>query len=255
MVLPGRPVPSRPGHTDTASDDGEALNHHSGGAGAPHADTEPTAGFSWTTYAERLEAAGISWKVYQQSDNFDDNALAWFANFKNAKPGSPLHDKGMATVPDLVAAFQKDVDAGTLPQVSWIVTPASLSEHANYKPAYGEDLSARLLKVLAADQSVWSQTAFILNYDENGGFFDHVPPPIPPVSSSQGISSVPTTGEISGGQAIGMGPRVPLIVVSPWTRGGYVNSHAASPATAPPPAPAARRRWKSPPATTPPTTS
>ncbi|MFJ8471042.1 phosphocholine-specific phospholipase C [Kitasatospora sp. NPDC094011] len=187
-------------------------------------NTEPAAGFGWTTYAERLEAAGISWKVYQQSDNFDDNALAWFANFKNAKPGSPLHDKGMATVPDLVAAFRKDVDAGTLPQVSWIVAPASLSEHANYRPAYGEDLSARLLQVLAANRSVWSQTAFILNYDENGGFFDHVPPPVPPATSSQGKSSVSTVGEVSGGRAIGMGPRVPLIVVSPWTRGGYVNS-------------------------------
>ncbi|WP_441251015.1 phosphocholine-specific phospholipase C [Kitasatospora sp. McL0602] len=187
-------------------------------------NTEPSAGFSWTTYAERLEAAGVSWKVYQQSDNFDDNALAWFANFKKAKPGSALHDKGMATVPDLVAAFKSDIDNGTLPQVSWIVAPANLSEHANYKPAYGEDLTARLLKVLAANQATWSQTAFILNYDENGGFFDHMPPPVPPASSSQGISSVSTTGEISAGQPIGMGPRVPLIVVSPWTRGGYVNS-------------------------------
>ncbi|GAA0679719.1 phospholipase C, phosphocholine-specific [Kitasatospora atroaurantiaca] len=187
-------------------------------------NTEPTAGFTWTTYAERLEAAGISWKIYQQSDNFDDNALAWFANFKKAKPGSALYDKGMATVPDLVTAFRNDIDNGTLPQVSWIIAPAALSEHANYKPAAGEDLSARLLAVLAANQSVWSQTAFILNYDENGGFFDHVPPPIPPASTSQGLSSVSTSGEISNGKAIGFGPRVPLIVVSPWSRGGYVNS-------------------------------
>ncbi|GAA2133656.1 phospholipase C, phosphocholine-specific [Kitasatospora kazusensis] len=187
-------------------------------------NTEPAAGFSWTTYAERLEAAGISWKVYQQSDNFDDNALAWFANFKKAKPGSALYDKGMATVPDLVQAFGDDIANGTLPQVSWIVAPANLSEHANYKPAYGEDLTARLLGVLAADQATWSQTAFILNYDENGGFFDHVPPPVPPASSSQGISSVSTTSEVTAGQPIGMGPRVPLIVVSPWSRGGYVNS-------------------------------
>lgn len=187
-------------------------------------NTEPSAGFTWTTYAERLEAAGISWKIYQQSDNFDDNALAWFANFKQAKAGSALHDKGMATVPDLVTAFAKDIAAGTLPQVSWIIAPAAQSEHANYKPAWGEDLSARLLAALAANQGTWSKTAFVLNYDENGGFFDHVPPPVPPATSSQGISSVSTTGEISGGKAIGMGPRVPLIVVSPWTRGGYVCS-------------------------------
>ncbi|WP_052681904.1 alkaline phosphatase family protein [Saccharothrix sp. ST-888] len=125
-------------------------------------NTEPSAGFGWTTYAERLEAAGVSWKVYQQSDNFDDNALAWFAKFKQAKPGSALHDKGMATVPDLVSAFKADIDNGTLPQVSWIIAPAALSEHANYKPAAGEDLSARLLSVLAANRQVWSQTAFIL---------------------------------------------------------------------------------------------
>ncbi|MGW2865099.1 phosphocholine-specific phospholipase C [Streptomyces sp. NPDC001205] len=187
-------------------------------------NTEPSAGFAWTTYAERLEAAGISWKIYQQSDNFDDNALAWFANFKNAKPGSALHDKGMATVPDLVTAFRNDIEAGTLPQVSWIIAPAAQSEHANYKPAWGEDLSARLLSALAANQSVWSKTAFLLNYDENGGFFDHMPPPVPPASAGQGISSVGTAGEISGGKAIGMGPRVPLIVVSPWSRGGYVCS-------------------------------
>ncbi|MBD0741457.1 phosphocholine-specific phospholipase C [Streptomyces sp. CBMA152] len=194
------------------------------GRGAVLDNTELAGGFAWTTYAERLEAAGVSWKVYQQSDNFDDNALAWFANFKKAKPGSALYDKGMATVPDLVTAFKNDIDAGILPQVSWIIAPAAQSEHANYKPAWGEDLTARLLSVLAADQSTWSQTAFFLNYDENGGFFDHVPPPVPPASSSQGISSVGTAGEISAGKAIGMGPRVPMIVISPWTRGGYVCS-------------------------------
>jgi phospholipase C len=187
-------------------------------------NTEPTKGFTWTTYAERLQTAGINWKVYQQSNNFDDNALAWFGNFKRARPGQPLHDRGMATVTDLVAAFSADVQNGTLPQVSWIVAPDYLSEHANYKPAYGEDLSARLLTALAANPQVWSKTVFLLNYDENGGFFDHAPPPTPPASSSDGLSTVTTTGEISSGQPIGFGFRVPMIVVSPWSRGGYVCS-------------------------------
>ncbi|HEY2624219.1 MAG TPA: phospholipase C, phosphocholine-specific [Dyella sp.] len=187
-------------------------------------NTEPGAGFSWTTYAERLQAAGISWKVYQEDNNFDDNALAWFASFKHASPGQPLHDQGMATVPDLVAAFANDVANNTLPQVSWIIAPDYLSEHANFKPAYGENLSAQLLAALVANPSVYAKTVFILNYDENGGFFDHVPPPTPPSSSADGLSTVSTRGEISNGQPIGLGFRVPMMVVSPWTTGGWVCS-------------------------------
>jgi len=194
-------------------------------------NTEASTGFTWTTYAERLEEAGVSWKVYQQSDNFDDNALAWFTNFKQAQPGQPLYDKGMATVPDLVAAFANDVANDTLPQVSWIVGPSNLSEHANYKPSYGEDLSARLLAALAANPAVWAKTVFILNYDENGGFFDHVPPPTPPTGNGDGLSTVSTEGEIYNGDfilpfklPIGLGFRVPMILVSPWTRGGWVCS-------------------------------
>ncbi|MFE4601812.1 phosphocholine-specific phospholipase C [Kitasatospora indigofera] len=187
-------------------------------------NTEPSAGFSWTTYAERLQAAGVSWKVYQQADNFDDNALAWFSAFKQSGASSPLRTKGLATVADIVTAFGNDVARGTLPQVSWIVAPTALSEHSNYRPADGENLTARLLAKLAANPAVWASTAFILNYDENGGFFDHVPPPMPPTSDSDGLSTVSTAGEISGGKPIGLGFRVPLIVVSPWTRGGYVCS-------------------------------
>jgi len=187
-------------------------------------NTEPGGGFTWTTYAERLEQAGVSWKVYQENNNFDDNALAWFKPFKQARPGTPLHDKGMATVPDMVAAFAQDIANDTLPQVSWIVAADYLSEHASFKPAYGEDLSARLLAALAANPAVWAKTVFILNYDENGGFFDHVPPPTPPASANDGLSTVSVTGEISNGLPIGLGFRVPLLVVSPWTRGGWVCS-------------------------------
>ncbi|MFD7417888.1 phosphocholine-specific phospholipase C [Kitasatospora purpeofusca] len=187
-------------------------------------NTTPDAGFGWTTYAERLEAAGVSWKVYQEDDNFDDNALAWFTTFKRSRPGQPLHDKGMARVADLVTAFADDVARGTLPQVSWIVAPTALSEHANHRPADGENLTARLLAALAADPAVLARTVFVLNYDENGGFFDHVPPPVPPTSEADGLSTVSTAGEISAGKPIGLGFRVPMIVVSPWTRGGYVCS-------------------------------
>ncbi|MET9400469.1 phosphocholine-specific phospholipase C [Kitasatospora sp. NPDC002965] len=243
-------------------------------------NTEIPGGYEWTTYAERLERAGISWKTYQALDNFDDNALAWFAPFVKAKPGEPLYERGMRAVGDpakksdpfamgdaLVEAFAADIQADTLPQVSWIVAPAALSEHANYAPPNGEHLTARLLAALAAKPEVWEKTVFILNYDEHGGFFDHQLPPVPPLAAGRGKSTVSVDGEVvvrvskggstyhrvvsqegkyrvkaadgslawsdtlpagetlvSGPYPMGLGVRVPMIVVSPWTRGGVVDS-------------------------------
>ncbi|GAB2575136.1 phospholipase C, phosphocholine-specific [Dyella jejuensis] len=196
-------------------------------------DTESSSGWTWSTYAERLQSAGISWKVYQQTDNFDDNALAWFANFKNAKSSSALYKNGMATVSSIVTAFQDDVTNNTLPQVSWIVAPAAQSEHPNYQPPDGENLSAQLIAALASNPGVYASTVFFLNYDENGGFFDHVPPPCPPSGILGGKSTVSTAGELttvneSGdtitSSPIGLGYRVPMIIISPWTFGGRVCS-------------------------------
>ncbi|KAA2267015.1 phospholipase C, phosphocholine-specific [Solihabitans fulvus] len=187
-----------------------------GTGGGPVTDnTEPGGGFTWTTYPERLESAGVSWKVYQQTDNYDDNALAWFANFKNAQAGNPLHDRGLATVPDVAAAIRADVTAGTLPQVSFVIAPANKSEHPPYPPAYGAALTADILNALAADQATWDSTVAFLTYDENDGFFDHIVPPTPPAG---------TAAEFVGGAPIGLGVRVPMVVISPWSRGGAVCS-------------------------------
>jgi phospholipase C len=181
-------------------------------------------GFKWQTVAELLETAGVSWRVYQQLDNFDDNALALFHSFKSASPTSALYRKGLATVDDIAQAFAADVASGKLPQVSWIIAPTALSEHPNYHPQAGEDLSARLLAALAATPEVWSRAVFFLNYDEQGGFFDHVPPPMPPGDDEEGRTTVATTGEVYDGLPIGLGFRVPMTVVSPWSKGGYVCS-------------------------------
>lgn len=187
-----------------------------GTGGGPVTDnSEPAAGYTWTTYPERLQSAGVSWKVYQQTDNYDDNALAWFAQYKNAKPGNPLYDRGMVKATDLVAEFQADVQANALPQVSWIVAPDFDSEHPSWSPASGEALTAQLLQALHANPAVANSTVFIINYDENDGFFDHVPAPVPPSG---------TPDEFADLQPIGLGVRVPLLIVSPWTRGGYADS-------------------------------
>ena len=124
----------------------------------------------------------------------------------------------------LVDAFKRDVEAGTLPQVSWLVAPYIMSEHPAAAPAYGESLTARLLEVLAANPAVWSKTVFIINYDENGGFFDHIPAPLPALDSNMGLSTVNTSTENYNGVPVGLGARVPMFVISPWSKGGWVNS-------------------------------
>ncbi len=194
-------------------------------------------GYAWTTYAQRLQQAGIDWRVYQEYDNYGDNALAYFAAFRNLAPDSPLYRRGRAWVPGstaanaeasrgehLVAEFARDVNGGRLPQVSWLVAPYIMSEHPRATPAYGASLIARLLGVLAARPEVWSKTVFLLNYDENDGFFDHVPPPVPALDAAQGYSMIDTRGENYHGVPVGLGPRVPMLVISPWSRGGWVNS-------------------------------
>ena len=117
-------------------------------------DGEPTnPGFQWETMGETLLKANVSWKLYQGVDNFDDNGFAWFDNYRNAKPGDPLFDLGMNRVDSTslygwVDAWESDIKNGTLPQVSWLVGPASLSEHATNHPADGEDLTSRIVDVL-----------------------------------------------------------------------------------------------------------
>ncbi len=202
--------------------------------------------YRWTSYVERLQAAGIDWRIYQDmDDNFTDNPLAGFAAFRDAhaRRGSPeLKERALTTRgPDMLKA---DVLAGRLPQVSYVIATAAGSEHPGpSSPAQGADYTARILDALTADPQVWARTVLLVMFDENDGFFDHVPPPAPPSRRADGTllgrSSVATTGEYhdvasSGdatidlpdyrGRPYGLGPRVPLYVVSPWSRGGWVDS-------------------------------
>ncbi|KAK0359733.1 hypothetical protein LTR94_030133, partial [Friedmanniomyces endolithicus] len=151
--------------------------------------------YRWTSYAERLQAAGIGWKVYQEYDNFGDNLLSVFPAFRPCDPRSELYRRGRTWVsehesgPDrtrsdgdqLVAAFRRDVAAGALPQISWIVSAAALSEHPTAEPARGEHLTARLIEALIDHPETFAKTVLILTYDEAGGLFDHMPPPVPPI--------------------------------------------------------------------------
>jgi len=208
--------------------------------GADMAKDDATDGLPWRTYAGRLEEAGISWRVYQELANYSDNPLGYFQEFRKLDPASSRYRRGRAYVdwidgaapadPEktqarhLIAAFAADVAADRLPAVSWIVPMMQMSEHPDAPVPFGEVLISSLIAALAAHPKVWAKTAFILNYDENDGFFDHVPAPMPAIAPQYGASNVDVRSETYQGEPVGLGPRVPMLIISPWTRGGWVNS-------------------------------
>ncbi len=169
--------------------------------------------FGWTTYPERLTAAGVSWKVYQEQDNYGCNVLEYFKQYQDAPKTSPLYQNGMRV--SSAGQFEYDATHDKLPTVSWIIPTSVESEHPDYLPAAGADFVARKIDAIAANPDVWAKTVFILNYDENDGLFDHVPPPTPPKGEPD---------EHVHGLPIGAGFRVPCVIVSPWTQGGWVSS-------------------------------
>lgn len=211
------------------------------------------AGYDWSTYPELLQKAGVTWKIYQDSGtgldangswgwtsdayigNYGDNSLLYFHQYQNAEPGSALYE-GARTGTNISASgslfdiFQSDVQSNKLPQVSWVVAPEAYTEHPNWPANYGAWYVSQILDALTSNPDVWSKTAVFLTYDENDGFFDHMVPATVPLSRENGLSTVDTTNEIYPGSLeypsgpYGMGVRVPMLVISPWSKGGWVSS-------------------------------
>ncbi|MFH8473656.1 phosphocholine-specific phospholipase C [Streptomyces sp. NPDC018000] len=173
----------------------------------------------WTTYAERLSAADVTWRVYhtpgldERYGNYEDNALEYFGQFHTFDKDDPRYINAM-TKWDL-SAFDAHCKDGILPTVSWLVSPYLFCEHPTASPAHGAHWVNTALQSLFANPEVWRHTVFLVMYDENDGYFDHVVPPFPPAG---------TPDEFVDGQPIGLGNRVPLWVISPWSRGGWFNS-------------------------------
>jgi phospholipase C len=145
---------------------------------------------------------------------------------------------------DVFQQFREDVGTGKLPTVSWIVAPENFSDHPS-APWYGAWYLSEAFDILTQNPDVWKKTIFILCYDENDGYFDHVPPFMPPHPDKPGTGKVSAGIDVSveqesqeqqkrhwqenpdstrGPDPIGLGYRVPLVVASPWSRGGYVCS-------------------------------
>jgi phospholipase C len=142
---------------------------------------------------------------------------------------------------DVLHQFRQDVQNGSLPTVSWLVAPENFSDHPG-AAWYGAWYVSEVLDILTHNPDIWKKTIFLLTYDENDGYFDHVPPFVAPHPSK------PETGLVSKGidtsaeyvmleqelkrkpaheareSSIGLGYRVPMVIASPWSRGGCVCS-------------------------------
>ncbi len=190
----------------------------------------PSFKFSWEIMPQSLERAGVSWKVYNANDLGPINGVilnGLVGAFKQSlDPKTNLWAKGIA--PRYPLNFAMDVAADRLPAVSWVVSPVLECEHPALPVALGSVGIVNLLRILLSNPKVWAKTALIVSYDEHGGFFDHVTPPTPPPGTpgeyipESIVHGVQGSGGISG--PIGLGYRVPCLVISPFSRGGRVDS-------------------------------
>jgi phospholipase C len=188
----------------------------------------------WKTMPEELESKGVSWKVYNppspayQPTNpvslaLSDNILLYFHRHVS-DPTSLLYKKAFG--PTFPADFRRDIAHDELPAVSWIVPPIGYDEHPPSPPAAGMWFANEVLSALVSNPKVWSKTVLFIMYDENDGFFDHVPPPVPAAGTADEFVTAKDHPAAEKGidGPIGFGFRVPLLVVSPFSRGGYVCS-------------------------------
>ncbi len=180
--------------------------------------------------------------------NYTDNSVLYFNQYATAPTNSPLFQGGAtgtqiinnipsssapasdwkAWAEGLFSQFKSDVNSGKLPQVSWILSPAGYTEHSDYPLNYGAWYISQIFDILVSNPEVFSKTVFIINYDEADGSFDHIVPASPPPVPGAGASTVSIENEIvttsTPNGPIGLGTRVPFLAISPWSKGGYVNS-------------------------------
>jgi acid phosphatase len=161
------------------------------------------------TIGDRLSAANVSWKWYSGGwDNalagnpdpdfqFHHQPFAYYANYADGTAAKAAHLQDETN-------FLADIQNGALPSVSFIKPLGEDNEHPGYSSLLAGDQHVAQLVSAVQNSQYWNSTAIIITYDENGGRWDHVPPPAPE-------------------DRWGPGSRVPLIVISPWAKHGYID--------------------------------
>lgn len=152
--------------------------------------------FNFKTLADELDAKGYSWRYYAPPVGVGGYIWSSFDAIKHIRDGKDWQ----YVVP--TEQFMKDAASGDLPSVSWVVTPAWASEHPPASVCQGENWTVLMLNALMHGPD-WSSTALFLTWDDFGGFYDHVAP--------QQIDN------------FGLGFRVPLLVISPYAKKGYID--------------------------------
>lgn len=153
--------------------------------------------FTLPTLPVALSRAGVSWKYYsppQFQSGYIWNALDAIRNVRY----SPLWASNVVDT----SKFTQDASSGALPQVSWVVTSQAQSDHPPYSICVGENWTQSVINSIMQGPD-WSSTVIVLTWDDFGGFYDHVDPP------HRG--------------ALGFGPRVPAIIISPYSRAHTVD--------------------------------
>jgi phospholipase C len=182
---------------------------------------------NWETMPQRLQAAGVSWKVY--NDRLSElvlSPLPYFKAFADPFSVTGVEMVGRGLTPHFPDDFAEDVQWNKLPSVSWIMPPLAECEHPAAPPSYGEYLVHSVLSTLVSNPAVWAQTVLFVVHDENGGFFDHMPPlTAPPGTEGEWLTASPLPAAAEGITGpIGLGFRTGCLVISPFSRGGYVCS-------------------------------
>lgn len=152
--------------------------------------------FDIPTLGDRLEAAGISWKSYAPGAGQPGYMWSTYDAIDHIRNTSLWAEH---VVPD--TQFATDALNGNLPAVSWVVT-GTASEHPNASSCVGENWTVTQLNAIMHGPD-WASTAVFITWDDFGGFYDHVPPPIL--------------------DQYGLGPRVPLLIISPYAKSGYIS--------------------------------
>ena len=170
----------------------------SGTCGGQTSNSIDHGSLDWPTILDLLDAHGISWKCYNMGLGTgtaleDFNPFVFFKRWQ--------HDKRLYQSEH---QYYEDLQSDNLPQVSFLITEALISEHPPADIQMGQHALSEIIQALMQSR-FWTSSVLFLTFDEGGGFFDHVPPP-----------------QVD---AYGLGIRVPTLVVSPWARRNYIASH------------------------------
>ena len=153
--------------------------------------------FDFKTIADSLTAAGISWKSYAPGQGQSGYIWSAFDAIRHIRLTQLWNSN---VVPD--TQFVPDAQSGNLPAVSWLVTNMPQSEHPPASTCSGENWTVQQINAIMQGPD-WNSTVIFLTWDDFGGFYDHVPPP--------------------DLDFYGLGPRVPLVIISPFAKEGFIS--------------------------------